>query len=174
MALTELFSLDGTNGFKLSGEPTDERSGFSVSAAGDVNGDGFGDVVIGAPTADPNGSWSGASYVVFGRASGFSANLELSALDGTDGFKLSGETHNDRAGISVSAAGDVNGDGFGDLVIGAPGVNPNTDFSGTTMWCSERPRASARISNSRPSTARWASSSPESTPQAGRYPTREM
>jgi len=72
-----------------------------VSDAGDVNRDGFGDVIIGAPGA-------GASYVVFGNASGFGANLNLASLDGRNGFKLSA-TGSD-VGWSVSAAGDVNGE----------------------------------------------------------------
>ena len=65
-------------------------SGSSVSTAGDVNGDGFDDLIVGAPCADPNGSGSGASYVVFGKASGFAATSNLSTLDGTNGFRLDG------------------------------------------------------------------------------------
>ena len=79
----DLSSLDGTNGFKLSGVAADDRSGRSVASAGDVNGDGFADLIVGANGADPHGDHSGASYVVFGKASGFAANLDLSSLDGT-------------------------------------------------------------------------------------------
>ena len=86
----ELAALDGSNGFQAQRRRADDRSGVSVSDAGDVNGDGFGDLIIGAPGADPNGSDSGASYVVFGKAGGFAANLNLSTLDGSNGFKLSG------------------------------------------------------------------------------------
>ena len=68
-----------------------DRSGRSVASAGDVNGDGFADLIVGATDADPNGNYSGASYVVFGKASGFAANLDLSSLNGTNGFKISGE-----------------------------------------------------------------------------------
>ena len=127
-----LASLDGTNGFKLQGEAAGDRSGSSVSDAGDVNGDGFGDVIIGAYGADPNGSYSGASYVVFGKAGGFGANLDLSTLTGANGFKIQGEAVSDLSGVSVSAAGDVNGDGFGDLIIGAYGADPNGFDSGTS------------------------------------------
>jgi hypothetical protein len=87
-----------------------------VSDAGDVNGDGFGDLIIGASRADPNGSGSGASYVIFGAVGGFATNLNLSTLDGTNGFKLSGVAAGNYSGFSVSAAGDFNGDGFDDLI----------------------------------------------------------
>ena len=86
-----LSALDGTNGFQISGEAAGDFSGVSVSSAGDVNGDGFDDLIIGALGADPNGDDSGASYVVFGQAGGFAANLNLSDLDGTNGFQITGE-----------------------------------------------------------------------------------
>jgi len=118
-ATLALSSLDGTNGFRLDGTAVLDRSGFSVSAAGDVNGDGHDDLIVGATTADFNGSQSGSSYVVFGKATPFAATLALSSLDGTSGFRLDGVA-DDRAGRSVSAAGDINGDGLDDLIIGAP------------------------------------------------------
>ena len=95
------------------------HTGVSVASAGDVNGDGFDDLIIGATNADPNGTGSGASYVVFGQAGGFAANVELSDLDGTNGFQINGEAAGDYSGLSVASAGDVNGDGFDDLIIGA-------------------------------------------------------
>ena len=116
----DLSSLDGHNGFTIRGVVAGDRSGFSVASAGDVNGDGFADLIIGAPMADPNGYFSGASYVVFGKANGFAANLDLSSLDGSNGFKLSGAYSNDTCGESVASAGDVNGDGFADLIVHAP------------------------------------------------------
>ena len=126
----ELSSLDGSNGFVLNGIDTGDRSGTSVSDAGDVNGDGFDDLIIGAPTASRNGSSSGESYVVFGSDAGFDAVFELSSLDGNNGFVINGIDAYDGSGRSVSGAGDVNGDGIDDLIIGAPNAGPDRDFSG--------------------------------------------
>ncbi|MCX8518791.1 MAG: FG-GAP-like repeat-containing protein, partial [Methylophilaceae bacterium] len=112
----------GSGGFVLNGEAANNYSGFSVSTAGDINGDGFADLILGAYYA--NGS-TGKSYVVFGKAnwSGISA-LNLNAIaQGSGGFVLNGEANNDISGDSVSTAGDINGDGFADFIIGAPGIN---------------------------------------------------
>ena len=131
-AVLELSALDGSTGFQINGETADDAAGHSVASAGDVNGDGFSDLIIGAYGADPNGSTSGASYVVFGKATGFAAVVELSALDGGNGFQISGEAAGDVTGFSVSSAGDVNGDGLSDLIIGAYGADPNGLHSGAS------------------------------------------
>jgi len=120
-----LSELNGSNGFAINGIPASDRSGDSVSSAGDVNGDGFDDVIIGARYADPNGISSGQSYVVFGSNSGFGASFNLSELNGSNGFAINGIRGYDYSGRSVSSAGDVNGDGFDDLIIGAIGADPN-------------------------------------------------
>src|SRR4028118_773282 len=121
-----LSTLDGSNGFAINGIAATDDSGSSVSSAGDVNGDGIDDLIIGAIIADPNGiNGAGQSYVVFGSNSGFAANLNLSALNGSNGFAINGIAANDSSGFSVSSAGDVNGDGFDDLIIGANGADPN-------------------------------------------------
>ena len=131
-ARLDLSRLDGRNGFQISGEAAGDSSGHSVSSAGDINGDGFDDVIIGADKADPRGYGSGASYVVFGKATGFKANLDLSELDGNLGFKISGEAAGDQCGFSVSSAGDVNSDGFDDLIVGASEAVPNGFASGAS------------------------------------------
>ncbi|MEH1864720.1 MAG: integrin alpha, partial [Nostoc sp.] len=129
-ATLDLSTLNGTNGFAINGINAYDSSGRSVSSAGDVNGDGIDDLIIGAPTADPNGLYSGQSYVVFGNSTGFSATLDLSTLNGTNGFAINGINAYDRLGYSVSSAGDVNGDGIDDLIIGASGADPNGSYSG--------------------------------------------
>jgi len=128
----DLTNLDGTNGFQINGEAESDRFGRSVSSAGDINGDGYDDLIVGAWFANTNGSRSGASYVIYGTASGMPANLEASSLDGSNGFKLSGEITDAYTGYSVSSAGDVNGDGFDDLLIGAFGADLDGEQAGTS------------------------------------------
>jgi hypothetical protein len=125
LAAIDLATLDGTNGFRLIGVDANDLSGFSVSSAGDVNGDGFADVIVGAPSATSAGGAfeEGESYVVFGKASWVGTpSLDLATLDGTNGFRLIGIDAGDYSGGSVSSAGDVNGDGFADLIVGARGA----------------------------------------------------
>ena len=122
----------GTGGFVINGVSSGDNSGYSVSGAGDVNGDGFEDLIIGAVGDDPNGSYSGASYVVFGKSNGTA--VDLSAVEaGTGGFVVKGVSADDNSGHSVSGAGDVNGDGFDDLIVGAYGDDPNGSFSGASF-----------------------------------------
>ncbi len=111
----------GSAGTAIFGADSNDRSGFSVSNAGDVNGDGFDDLLIGARQADASGnakSYSGDSYLIFGAAT-LPAAIDLNAL-GSAGITIFGGDANDRSGYSVSNGGDVNGDGFDDLLIGAP------------------------------------------------------
>jgi hypothetical protein len=117
-------ALDGTDGFKITGVAVNDGSGNPVSRAGDVNGDGFDDMLIAAFRADPHGPSSGTSYVLFGKTS-FASEVKLASLDGSNGFKLNGVAQYDYSGLSLSGAGDLNGDGFDDVIIGAAFASAN-------------------------------------------------
>lgn len=121
-ASLDLAALDGGNGFLIGGINPGDNAGFSVDGAGDVNGDGIDDLIVGAPNAN---GFAGESYVVFGTTVGFPAAFDLTALDGSNGFRLTGVAAADLAGGGVGGAGDFNGDGVDDLIIGAPGADPN-------------------------------------------------
>jgi uncharacterized repeat protein (TIGR01451 family) len=113
----------GTGGVTFFGVDDSDFSGLEVNGAGDVNGDGFDDLMIGARFGDASGnstSNAGDSYVVFGRAdwSG-SLNFFLNNL-GTGGITIFGADVQDYSGLAISGAGDVNGDGFDDVIVGAP------------------------------------------------------
>jgi len=128
-----LTALDGTNGFVINGISTGEQVGFSV-AAGDVNGDGISDIIIGAPGALSN---RGSVYVVFGKTSGWLSTFNLVTLNGTNGFRINDVNTGEKAGYSV-AAGDVNNDGKADIVIGAPSSGAGKVYVvyGNSNWSS--------------------------------------
>jgi FG-GAP repeat len=117
-----LATLDGQNGFNITGIAGDDLSGSSVAGVGDVNGDGIGDFIIGAPGVN---SGAGASYVVFGHTGSWASSLNLVSLNGANGFAITGIAGVGwtSSGVSVASAGDVNGDSIGDFIIGAPGIN---------------------------------------------------
>lgn len=119
----------GLGGFAIDGYKPYEESGVSVSGAGDVNGDGLDDLIVDAPRNGIAGLYAGCSYVIFGKENGTTVDLKDIA-DGLGGFAIFGEREGDFSGVSVSTAVDVNGDGFADLVVGAPGNNVTGSSSG--------------------------------------------
>ncbi|PTQ79781.1 calcium-binding protein [Nitrosomonas ureae] len=127
--------LNGNNGSRLDIHNFDYNI-RSVSSAGDFNGDGFDDVMVGASYFSRGASPNGTGFVVFGKASGFSAAMDLpsfaSGFDSSNGFRLNGVAEGDGSGSSVSTAGDVNDDGFDDLIGGAPGADSHGRSSGSS------------------------------------------
>ena len=87
-----LSGLNGINGTRFDGVAAGDNAGYAVDASGDINGDGFSDLIVGARTADSNGAESGSAYVVFGTPSGLPASLGLGLLNGSNGFEIVGES----------------------------------------------------------------------------------
>ncbi len=118
-------SMNNTPDVAMTGETTSNNFGASVSSAGDVNGDGFADILIGAWSYSSN---TGRAYIFFGGT----------AMDNTADVTLTGETSGIKFGVSVSLAGDVNGDSYSDVIIGASAYSSTTGrayiyFGGQSM-----------------------------------------
>ncbi|MBD3241991.1 MAG: hypothetical protein GF331_15485 [Chitinivibrionales bacterium] len=103
--------LSTTANWVSEGTQTNADYGISVAPAGDVNGDGYGDVVVGAPRYDDGQTDEGVAFVYYGSATGLSSSPDdvLQANVASAGF-----------GRSVNTAGDVDGDGYSDVIIGSP------------------------------------------------------
>ena len=114
---TKLSIMGGPRGFTLYGADLNGHTGYSVASAGDVNGDGISDVIVsGRKAGDENAT--GEAYVVYGSAS--IRSLDLSELDGrSTGFTISGGL-GEGVFESVGSAGDFDGDGASEVVVGVP------------------------------------------------------
>ena len=103
------YNMQPYAGISFTGVSAGDHFGRSVAGAGDVNGDGYCDVIVGAPDNQSNGAGAGRAYIYFGGA----------AMDNIADAVLTGDAAGDALGISVACAGDVNGDGYGDVIVGA-------------------------------------------------------
>jgi hypothetical protein len=118
------------DGFLIKGAATNDYTGISVAGAGDVNGDGRDDIIVGAYLSAANGAMSGAAYVLYGKATPSTVILDVTGLPAADGYLIKGAAAGDEAGAHVASAGDVNGDGKADIAVGAIGAAANGTGSG--------------------------------------------
>lgn len=126
------------NAQSIDGLEAADWAGWAVAPAGDVNGDGFDDIIVGAPQTDVRDGDgvlitedNGAAYVLFSDETGTFPTL-TQVQGGTRGFGILGAQAGDNAGFSVAGGVDINGDGLSDVVIGAPYAGTNGDNSGST------------------------------------------
>ena len=111
--------LNKTQGMLIAGTKDYDKTGFYVSSAGDMNDDGIDDLVVGVPSAF-GFPYLGAAYVIYGSRS-LPAVLDLQTFNITQGLQITGEPQT-CVGASVSRAGDVNNDGISDLLLGTSGI----------------------------------------------------
>src|SRR5207253_6482080 len=110
----------GNRGYRLDGTAK-EAAGWSVASAGDVDGDGRPDLLVGALSASRNGPAAGAVYVVFSRPR--TGAVDLAAIP--DGYRIDGAA-GDNAGWAVAGGGDANRDGRPDALVGPPNARANS------------------------------------------------
>ena len=106
--------ISATPAWTWIGDQAGAHAGYSVATAGDVNGDGFSDVLVGSPDRSNGQANEGRALLFLGSASGLSAVPSWSVESNQIGARL---------GASIATAGDVNGDGFSDILVGAPGFD---------------------------------------------------
>ncbi len=137
-----LSSLDGANGVRINGAEPFDLTGEALGAPGDVNGDAIDDLTIGNHRASlgyPR-CCTGAAWTVLGSADPFPPAIELSQLDGTNGFYAPGFENQTSFAESVSIAGDINNDGLDDLLIGVPFASPHSFEEGSVYVVYGRPK----------------------------------
>ena len=123
-------AMDSTADVKITGAANFDQLGYSLSRAGDMNGDGYGDVVIGAPMADMDigGDNKGKAYIIYGGGSAV-GSIDLAASSASVTV-LSGFEVHEFFGTSVGYGSDVNNDGYSDVVVGGQYLGMNSAFTG--------------------------------------------
>jgi hypothetical protein len=130
----------------IEGEQENAQLGYSVASAGDVDGNGYSDVIVGVPFYDDNGQANqGRVYLYYGSATGIITYTIWQAESGQAGAQF---------GSAVGSAGDVNGDGYSDIIVGAPGYDDSvqTDEGWAFVWYG---RSGDMGSDGIPGTANW-------------------
>ena len=144
--------LSPTHAWMIEGDGSDESLGWSIASAGDVNDDGYDDVIVGAPWASYPEGHEGRAYVFYGSASGLPATANWTAESNVPWSDF---------GVSVASAGDVNGDGYSDVIVGHGISNPEegegrayvylgsaTGLSTTPAWMYENNHAGSTLGES--------------------------
>ncbi|PCJ65274.1 MAG: hypothetical protein COA58_10475 [Bacteroidetes bacterium] len=116
--------LSTTASIQIESNQASARMGYSVSSAGDVNGDGYSDVIVGAPKYNNGKTNEGSAFVYYGSTTG---------VRNTSNGRLERNQANAEMGYSVSSAGDVNGDGYSDVIVGAPNFDSGLAYEGAAF-----------------------------------------
>ena len=141
--------LSATAGWTAESDQANAQLGLSVASAGDVNDDGYSDIIVGAPYYDDGQTDEGAAFVWYGGSGGLGSNGTPANADWAAASDQAGA----HLGFSVASALDVQGDGYADVIVGAPGFDDTqTDEGGAFVWYGS---SSGLGSSGTPSNADW-------------------
>ncbi|AUM11349.1 Ig-like domain-containing protein [Ketobacter alkanivorans] len=130
-----LETLPAARGYVIYGEDSGEESSYTAQGVRDINGDGVDDIMLSSGKDDDAGTNAGAAWVIFGITGTSRGDIDLSSLSASTGFKISGDTSDDRFGQSATS-GDMNGDGYQDIMVSSVAGDNAGSFSGevNVIW----------------------------------------